>query len=180
MVLSSTSTLPKRKYSKVIHSRVVKRRGYLFPSNLETVESYTVEIFKNVSRTNKQLVGQYIYFSDLKPENLWLLKKTGLLLSPQRDLNLLKSKKPATSWWVKTLYIQRQKPVCFFIYLWPSDRKYLTESVMDSIINSIEINGTKSIWKNQQHRQKRRSWRYFTGRSQLYQENDCKRKWGTA
>jgi len=50
-----------------------------------------------VSRTNKQLVGQYIYFSDLKPENLMVIEKTGLLLSPQRDLNLLKSKKPATS-----------------------------------------------------------------------------------
>jgi len=123
----------------------LSKGGVIFsPSNLETVESYTVEIFKNVSRTNKQLVGQYIYFSDLKPENLMVIEKNGFTFVTTKGFKPFEIKETGYKLMSKKLFIYNDKNLYVFSFIYdPSDRKYLTESVMDSIINSIEINGTK-------------------------------------
>ncbi|HOM01359.1 MAG TPA: stalk domain-containing protein [Acetivibrio sp.] len=123
----------------------LSKGGVIFsPSNLETVESYTVQVFKNVPRTNKQLIGQYIYFSDLKPDNLTVIEKNGFTFVTTKGFIPFEIKETGYKLMSKKLFIYNDKNLYVFSFIYdPTDNKYLTESIMENIVNSIEINGTK-------------------------------------
>jgi len=109
----------------------LSKGGVIFsPSNLETVESYTVEIFKNVSRTNKQLVGQYIYFSDLKPENLMVIEKNGFTFVTTKGFKPFEIKETGYKLMSKKLFIYNDK-TCMFFHLFMTPR---TESILRKVL----------------------------------------------
>jgi hypothetical protein len=123
----------------------LSKGGVVFaPSDLSTVDSFTVQIFKNVPRTNKQLIGQYIYFSDLKPENLMVIEKSGFTFVTTKGFTPFEIKETGYNLMSKKLFIYNDKNLYVFSFIYdPLEQKYLSNAIMDSIIDSIEINGTK-------------------------------------
>ncbi|RXE59665.1 copper amine oxidase N-terminal domain-containing protein [Acetivibrio mesophilus] len=123
----------------------LSKGGVIFsPYNLETVDSFSVQIFKNVTRTNKQLIGQYIYFSDLKPEDLMVIEKSGFTFVTTKGFRPYQIKETGYNLMNKKLFIYNDRNLYVFSFIYdPMEIKYLNEDIMDSIINSIEINGTK-------------------------------------
>ncbi|HOQ38017.1 MAG TPA: copper amine oxidase N-terminal domain-containing protein [Acetivibrio sp.] len=118
--------------------------GVIFsPAKYDTAESFGVEIFKNVKITQKQLIGQYIYFTDLKPEDLDVIDKNGTVFVTTKGFEPFDIKEIGYNLKSKKLLVYHQNNLYAFSFIYdPNDTKYLSDDIMESIINSIEINGT--------------------------------------
>ena len=114
-----------------------------YPAKFDTAESYGVEIFKNVKRTQEQLIGQYIYFTDLKPEDLTVINKNGISFVTTKGFEPFDIKEIGYNLKSKKLLVYYQNNLFAFSFIYdPTDTKYLSDEIMENVINSIEINGT--------------------------------------
>jgi len=117
--------------------------GVIFsPAKFDTVESFGVEIFKKVKRTRDQLIGQYIYFTDLKPEDLAVIDKNEFTFVTTKGFEPFDIKEIGYNLKGRKLFVYYQNNLFVFSFIYdPTDTKYLSGKIMESIINSIEING---------------------------------------
>lgn len=122
----------------------LSKGGVIFsPDDLETVDSFSVQVLKNVKRTKEQLIGQYIYFSDLEAEDLMVIEKNGFTFITTKGFEAYDIKEIGYNLMNKKLIVYNDSNLYTFSFIYdPMEQKYLSGEIMDSIINSIEINGT--------------------------------------
>lgn len=96
-----------------------------------------------MKRTQEQLIGQYIYFTDLKPEDLTVINKNGISFVTTKGFEPFDIKEIGYNLKSKKLLVYYQNNLFAFSFIYdPTDTKYLSDEIMENVINSIEINGT--------------------------------------
>lgn len=119
--------------------------GAIFsPDDFSTSDSFSVQIFRNVERTKEQLIGQYIYFSDLKPEDITIFDKDGFSFVTTKGFEAIDVKEIGYNLKNKKLFIFHSSNLYVYSLIYdPQNTQALPEEFVENIINSIEINGVK-------------------------------------